>query len=101
MFVSSGTRPCDYEHGYYPWKLPFIKHKVPCNITIKEMINRLGCPPELGTGGITEIIERGNDYWAAGNTFTQDGHESNKTLAEVGWSSRRGDGHPVWLVVYK
>ncbi|KAK4691791.1 hypothetical protein P7C71_g5286, partial [Lecanoromycetidae sp. Uapishka_2] len=99
MFVGNGARPCDHPGGYYPWKFPFTKHKVPSNMTLKELIKQLGCPQGPGTFGVTEMIQLGDGHWAAGSTFTQGGDERDKTLAEVGWTARRDDDYPVWLVV--
>lgn len=68
-------------------------------MTIRELIKQLGCPEAPGTFGVTEIIQLGDNYWAAGSTFTQGGDESKKTLAEVGWTARRSEDYPVWLAV--
>ena len=70
-------------------------------MTIKELIKQLGCPQGAGNQGlgITEIVQLGNNCWSAGSSFAQNGDEAKKTLAEVGWSARRNDNYPVWLVV--
>ena len=93
-FVGNGLRPCDYGGGYYPFKFPFSKHKVPCDMTVRKLIERLGCP-EGAQKGITELILLGDDRFAAGDSFTQGGETSKRTLGEVGW----GDGSEVWLIV--
>jgi len=99
-FVGNGVRPCDYPYGYYPLQFPFSKHKVSCDMTVRELIKGLGCPPGP-LHGITELILRGNDWFAAGDSFTQGGEASTKTLREVGWTCQRGEGKEVWLVVKK
>jgi hypothetical protein len=69
-------------------------------MTVKELCARLGCPSEPGqeTWGITEMIQLGDNRWAAGSSFAQNGDEAKKTLGEVGWTAGRGDEYPVWLI---
>ena len=67
-------------------------------MTVRELIKRLGCK-EGPQKGITEMICLGNDLFAAGDTFTQGGEASKRTLGEVGWMEERGEGKEVWLVV--
>ena len=97
-FVSNGLRPCDSPNGYYPWKFPFLKHKVPCTMTVRKLIEKLGCPSGAQKG-ITEMIWLGDDLFAAGDSFTQGGEASKSTLGQVGWTGARKEGSEVWLVV--
>ena len=93
-FVSNGLRPCDHGGGYYPFEFPFTKHKVPSDMTVRKLLERLGCP-DGAQKGVTELILLGNDLFAAGDSFTQGGETSKRTLGEVGW----GNESEVWLVV--
>ena len=98
IFLHNGDRPFDAPNGYYPIRFPFSKHKAPCNLTVREFINRLGCPegPQLG---VTEMICGDDNRFFEGDTFTQGDVTSNRTLAEVGWTAARNDNTPVWLAI--
>lgn len=97
-FVSDGTRPCDAPNGYYPHRFAFTIHKVPTMMTVRELIEGLGAPPG-DQNGITEMEELGNSRFAAGWTITQGSEDATKTLREVGWTQRRSEAAPIWVVV--
>ena len=99
-FVNNGIRPCDSPYGYHPHSFPFSKHKVSCDMTVQTLIGALGCLPGPHKG-VTELILLGSDRFTTGDTFTQGGETSKRTLREVGWTGQRGKGNEVWLVVKK
>lgn len=74
---------------------------MPCNLTVKELIDRVGCPKGPGTEhlGITEMVALGGYFWTAGSSWAQGSDDAKKTLAEVGWTQRRSDDYPIWLVM--
>ncbi|KAL6721229.1 hypothetical protein ACLMJK_000331 [Lecanora helva] len=95
--VHKGVRPCDSPGGYHPYEFHFTKHKAPVDMTVRKLIEQLGCPAGAHKG-VTELILLGDDLFAAGDTFTQGGETSKRTLEEVGWTAERGEGKEVWLV---
>lgn len=97
-FVGDGTRPCDAPNGYYPRQFGFSKHKVPSMMTVKDLIKGLGAPAG-DQNGVTEMEELGDNRFTVGLTITQGSDNAKKTLAEVGWSQRRSEDAPIWLVV--
>ena len=97
-FVGDGVRPIDNPNGFYPHPFRFSKHKAPCIMTVRELINRLGCPAG-DEKGVMEVFPQGNDRWLPGRAFTQGSDDAGKTLAEVGWTEKRDEEVPVWLVV--
>lgn len=97
-FLGDGTRPCDARDGYYPHQFGFTKHKVPTMMTVKELIAGLGAPAGDGFG-ITEMEEMGDCRFTAGATITQGSEEAKKTLRDVGWTQRRSEAAPIWIVV--
>lgn len=97
-FVNNGVRPCDWPNGECTQKFGFSKHKVPCSMTVRELIKQLGCP-DGETKGLTEVRESGSGQWLALDSFTQGGEASKQTLAQVGWTKERGEMNPVWLAV--
>ncbi len=97
-FISDGVRPFEYPNGYYPHQFKFTKHKVPTMMIVKELIKGLGAP-EGDHNGITEMEELGDGRWSAGVTITQGSEDAKKTLAMIGWSQRRSEAAPIWLVV--
>lgn len=97
-FVGDGARPCDAPNGYYPHEFNFSKHKAPTMMTVKDLIKGLGAP-EGDEYGITEMEEQGNNRFTAGVTITQGSDDAKKTLAEQGWTQRRGEAAPIWILV--
>ncbi len=94
--------------GHLPWENPgnnfgFTRHKVPCVMTIKELIRQLGATKGGDDkNGITECIERGDGAWIIGSTFFQKDDKSKQTLEALGWDESRGkDRKPVWIAVHK
>ena len=97
-FLSDGERPCDAPNGYYPWYFYKLKYKVPSAMKLQEFMVQLGVPKE-GQCGITEMDELGDDRWTAGVTILQGTEDAQKTLKEIGWTKRRSDIAPIWVVV--
>lgn len=97
FFLGDGLRPCDYPGGY-PHQFRFSKHKVPCNMTVRELIRRLGAPPGASKG-ITEMTVLGEDRFGTGVTYTQGEEASTRTLEQAGWTAARNEENPVWLVI--
>lgn len=97
-FVGDGTRPCDAPNGYHPHQLRFTKHRVPSMMTVKDLVKGLGAPAG-DQNGITEMMELGDNRFTAGITITQGSEDAKKTLAETGWTQRRSEIAPIWIVV--
>lgn len=97
-FVGGGVRPCDWPSEERNRSFQFSRHKAACSMTVRELMNRLGCPGG-DTKGITEIREAGSGSWVSLDTFTQGGESSRQTLEQVGWTSARNEQNAVWLVV--
>ena len=97
-FIWDGIRPCDFPCGFYRHALRYTTYTVPCSMTVRELIKQLGCP-EGAQKGITEIIGVGVHQFVAGDTFTQGGEVSTRTLKEVGWTGERGVENEVLLAV--
>lgn len=62
-------------------------------MTIKELLESLGCPEGKGKG-VTVSVEMGDDLWVAGDSFVY-GEGEERRLAEVGLVQ----GRTVWLCV--
>ncbi|KAM0805481.1 hypothetical protein BDR22DRAFT_884472 [Usnea florida] len=98
-FLTGGERPCDAPDGYYPWYFAHKEYGVPPTMTLQEfMVVKLGVPRQ-GRCGITEMVELGDNRWTAGVTILQGTEEAKKTLEEIGWTKRRSDIAPIWVVV--
>ena len=97
-FVNDGTRPCDAPNGYYPHPFNIKKHKAPTVMTVKDLMKQLGAP-EGDDFGITEMEELGDDRFSAGMTITQGSAWAKKSLGEVGWTQRKSELAPIWLLV--
>ena len=67
-------------------------------MTVKDLIKGLGAPAG-DQNGVTEMEELGDSRFTAGLTITQGSDDAKKTLAEVGWSQRKSEAAPIWLVV--
>ncbi len=67
-------------------------------MTVKDLIKGLGAPAG-DQNGVTEMKELGDARFTVGLTITQGSDNAKKTLAEVGWSQRRSEAKPIWLVV--
>lgn len=67
-------------------------------MTVKDLIKGLGAPAG-DQNGVTEMEELGDNRFTVGLTITQGSDNAKKTLAEVGWSQRRSEAAPIWLVV--
>ena len=97
-FVINGERPCDAPYGYYPYHFKHPKYMALSTTTLQAFMVGLGVPEE-GQYGITEMDELGDNRFTAGVTITQGTDEARKTLAEIGWTKRRSDIAPIWIVV--
>ena len=98
-FLLDGERPCDAPNGYYPWFFNIKDYKVPSAMKLQEFMKQLGVPKE-GQCGITEMDELGDNRWTAGVTILQGTEYAKKTtLEEIGWTKRRSDIAPIWVVV--
>lgn len=95
-FVGDGVRPCDYD--YYPHQFRYSKHHVPSDMTIRELMRKLGCPPRA-ENGVSEMVYLGETRWGLRATHTIGDWRSGQSIASVNWNSQRGGGNPVWLVV--
>ena len=97
-FLKDGERPCDAPYGYYPYHFDYDGFRVSSMMTLQEFMVRLGAPEE-GQFGITEMDELGDSRYTAGVTITQGTDDARKTLAEIGWTQRRSEIAPIWVVV--
>ena len=93
---------------HQPWdhpgeKFKFITLTVPCMMTIKELIRRLGAPGEADEQrGIVECLNLGDGCWLKGSVFKLSEDKSKQKLEEIGWNESRGTTRePTWLAVYK
>ena len=100
VFLSDGTRPCDYPDGYCPYRFQFTQHKAPSMMTVGDLIEGLGTPPG-DHFGIQEVEELGNDRFTSGMPITRGSDLAKMTLAQVGWSAERSKVKPIWLMVKK
>lgn len=98
IFLIDGERPCDEPYGYYPYHFNKKWFSAPSTTTLQQFMVCLGVPQE-GQFGITEMDELGDNRWTAGVTITQGTDDARKTLAEIGWTKRRSDIAPIWIVV--
>ena len=64
-------------------------------MTMKDLIKG------LGQHGITEMEELGNNRFTAGLTITRGSERAKMTLAELGWTQKRSDAAPIWVLVKK
>lgn len=97
-FVSDGSRPCDAPDGYYPHRFDFTKHKVPSMMSVQDLIKGLGAPAG-DENGITEMVEMADFRFAVRVNVTQGSEDAKKTLREMGWTQRRSEAAPIWIVV--
>ena len=97
-FLLDGERPCDAPHGYYPYYFDHKKYMILSTATLQEFMGTLGVPQE-GRCGITEMDELGDNRFTAGVTILQGTDDARKTLAEIGWTKRKSDIAPIWIVV--
>ena len=100
-FIRSGVRPHrdrytgrdrDEEISYTSWRTA-------TNTKMKDLIKSWDGD---GTRGFTECKLLSDSYsWAEVQTFKLGDDNSEKTLAEVGWTASRGvDDPPVWVAAY-
>ncbi len=94
--------------GHLPWDHPgtsfgFTRHKVPCSMTVKELIRQLGATKGGDDkNGITECLEVGGGVWIKGSSFFQKDDKSKQSLGAIGWDESRGkERKPVWIAVQK
>lgn len=99
-FLGNGERPCDAPNGYYPYDFNHRKFMILSATTLQKFMVALGVPAE-GQCGITEMDELGDGRFTAGVTILQGTDDARKTLAEIGWTKRRSDIAPIWIVVKK
>ncbi|KAK4953440.1 hypothetical protein LTR28_006472 [Elasticomyces elasticus] len=78
---------------------------VPCNSSVRELVERL-CE---GVGGekmkkiaVTECVEAGTGKWLKGTTIEYKSDKAMDKLKSLGWSSKRGESlPPVWVCLHK
>ena len=92
-FINDGSRPCDSYPQPFKHTFNFSVHQAPCSLTIKELLELLGCPEERGKG-VTVSVELGDDLWVEGDSFMY-GEGEGRRLGEVGWVK----GRTVWICV--
>jgi len=85
----------------------FFKFFVPCNLTILELMGRLGLDnPDAKMNVVHEVVEKGGGWWAKGISVKGDDKDRlKKTLKDMGWDSSRigvpGKRPVVWLYITK
>ena len=95
-WLDDGDRPCDAPNGYFPRRFDFTMYKVPSVMRVRDLIEHLEAPPG-DRFGITQMVEVGNDTWAAGVTITRGSAMADRTLAELGWTQQSSEAAPIWL----
>lgn len=84
-----------------------VKLMVPCNTTVKELMQNIGCTNGDAKKNILyEVTEKGNGCWASGLRIVGDDRDRvKKRIAELGWANDRtglpGQKPVVWLWVTK
>lgn len=99
-FLWDGTRPCDSHRGYYSKPFNVVEHRAISAMTVWDLMDGLGMPFQ-DHYGIQEMENLGENRYASGLTVTRGSQHASKTLAEVGWSARRSEHRPIWLLVKK
>ena len=95
-WLEDGERPCDAPNGYFPHRFGFKAWKVASVMRVVDLLEYLNAPPG-DNFGITQMVETGNDTWAANMTVIRGSETANKTLAELGWTQIRSEDPPIWL----
>jgi hypothetical protein len=94
--ISSQEPPWLNDGGYH-----LSCYNVPCNITLKELLQQFGCNNEnAGLNRVHEMAQGGNGRWYKGLTFVGDnGNAMGKTLKDVGWDGTRNGVNEdyVWV----
>ena len=67
-------------------------------MTVRDLMKGLGTP-EREDAGITEMEELGDNRFSAGMTITQGSEWAEMSLRELGWSQRKSEAAPIWLLV--
>lgn len=67
-------------------------------MTVRDLIGALGAPPGP-QNGITEMEELGDSRWSAGVTVEQGSRDAERSLRSLGWTQRRSQKKPIWVVV--
>lgn len=84
-----------------------VKLFVPCNVTVKELMQQLGATNEdAKKNKLHEVTEAGNGRWVKGISIAGDDKDRvKKGIAEFGWDKSRtgypGERPVVWLWVTK
>lgn len=83
--------------GAGEWK--FSVQTVPCNMSVKGVIESLGGKDDMA---LTEVVELGGDEWSKGSTIKFKDGKAGKEVTAWGWSEKRGaELPPVWVVLHK
>ena len=89
-----------------PWDCPndrlqFHIHRIPCCMTVKDLILQLG-GGAADESSVTDCIEIGDSAWMKGITILVKDGKANKTLQQIGWDETRGTSNrPIWIWVKK
>ena len=67
-------------------------------MTLGDLIKRLGAPAG-DRNGISEMEELGDARFTVGSTIMQGSDDAKKTLAEIGWTQRKSEAAPIWILV--
>ncbi|KAI9643206.1 hypothetical protein NHQ30_007822 [Ciborinia camelliae] len=89
--------------------LNHTKFFVPASMSVKEMMQQLGCDNADGDKNVmTEVTEAGNGKWTRGMMFKGGNKDRMKmTLADLGWGIARrrtglpGQGPLIWVYITK
>lgn len=83
--------------GAGEWK--FSIQTVPCNMSVKDVIESLGGKDDMA---LTEVVELGGDKWSKGSTIKFKDGKADKGITAWGWGEKRGvELPPVWVVLHK
>jgi hypothetical protein len=94
--INSQNPPWQNDGGYH-----LSCYNVPCNITLKELLQQFGCNnSNAGLNRVHEMAQGGDGRWYKGLTFVGDNKSAmGKTLQDVGWDETRNgvDKDYVWV----
>jgi hypothetical protein len=87
MHVIYSEKPPWHNDGQYEMRT----FHVPCNITVKELMQQMGCDnEEAKENALIELAQGADGRWYKGYTITGDSKDRvKKTLAETGWTADR------------
>ena len=104
-FLNYGDRPCDFPGR---WRTPynFLKLRVPCNMSIGDLVRRLRLQGHDSTGRqvravqeMRKVFKDGHICFEAGMVLDEWGAQSIWTLRAVGWDNARDEANPVSLII--